>query len=184
MPLLPPETEVYPDDLFTLPPELEWRVAHVRSRQEKMLARDLLRHEIPYFLPQMAKTVMAGGRKRTSHLPVFAGYVFFRGGAKARDIAIRSGVVVSILDVEDQDLLHSELEQLRRLQLAGASLIPVEELLPGEVVRITEGAFAGYTGVVERTGRGDRLIVQISLLRKTVGIEFERELLKKPPKHL
>ncbi len=178
MPLLPREIEVYPDDLFAL--DLEWRVAHVRSRQEKLLARDLLRHEIPYFLPQMSKTVTAAGRKRTSHLPVFTGYVFFRGGAKARDLAIRSGVVVSILDVEDQQLLHAELEQLRRLQLSGASLIPIEEILPGEMVRITEGAFAGYTGIVERTGRGDRLIVQISLLRKTVGIEFEKQILTKP----
>ena len=178
MPLLPREIEVYPENLFEL--DLEWRVAHVRSRQEKMLARELLRHEIPYFLPQMAKTVKSGERKRTSHLPVFTGYVFFRGGATARDRAIRSGVVVSILDVEDQELLHAELQQLRSLQLAGASLIPVEEILPGEMVRIAEGAFAGYTGIVERTGRGDRLIVQISLLRKTIAIEFEKQILKKP----
>ena len=182
MPLLPREIEVYPENLFAL--DLEWRVAHVRSRQEKMLARELLRHEIPYFLPQMTKTVKSGERKRTSHLPVFPGYVFFRGDSMARDRAIRSGVVVSILDVEDQQLLHTELEQLRSLQLSGASLIPVEEILPGEMVRIAEGAFAGYTGIVERTGRGDRLIVQISLLRKTVGIEFEKQVLKKPPKRL
>jgi transcription antitermination factor NusG len=48
------------------------------------------------------------------------------------------------------------------------------------VVRIAEDAFAGYTGVVERTGRGHRLIVQISLLRKTVAVEFEEEMLKRP----
>jgi transcription antitermination factor NusG len=179
MPLLRREADVYPNDLFTLPTELEWRVAHVRSRQEKRLARHLLQHGVPYFLPQWTKTVTAGERKRTSHLPLFAGYVFFRGGLQTRDVLIRSGVTVSIIEVEDQQLLHSELEQLRRLQLAGASLVPVEELVPGEVVRIAEGAFAGYTGMVERTSRGDRLIVQISLLRKTVAIEFEREVLKR-----
>ena len=60
-------------------------------------------------------------RRFRSYVPLFAGYVFFRGGGEARDAAIRSGVAARIIDVDDQELLGAQLEQIRRLQLAGAS---------------------------------------------------------------
>jgi len=177
MPLLPKEPEILPETLFE--PGEPWRVAHVRSRQEKVLARHLMRHQIPFYLPQIEKTVTRGGRRLVSHVPLFPGYVFFRGGAAARHTALRSDVVANLLDVEDQDLLTGELGQIRRLQLAGASLIPVEELATGDSVRITEGAFAGYQGTVVRSARGDRLLVSVSLLRKVVAVEFPRQALRR-----
>ena len=39
MPLLPKEPEIEPETIFELPDP--WRVAHVRSRQEKVLARQV-----------------------------------------------------------------------------------------------------------------------------------------------
>lgn len=180
MPLLRKEPDLYPEELFALLPALEWRVAHVRSRQEKRLARYLLQRGVPYFLPQTTHVATSGGRTRTSHLPLFAGYVFFRGERSAREVVVRSDLTASIIEVPDQQLLHRELEQIRQLQLAGASLVPLEEFIPGDAVRITEGAFAGYSGIVARSGRRDRLIVQISLLRKTVAVEFEPAVLKRP----
>lgn len=66
-----------------------------------------------------------------------------------------------------------------RLQLAGASLMPWNELLPGQPVRIESGSFAGYTGVVVRGKGNDRLIVRISLLRQSASVEFDREVLRR-----
>ena len=177
MPLLRKEPEIFPEDLFDLPEP--WRVAHVRSRQEKVLARHLLQRGVAFYAPQMERTVVRGGRRLTSHLPLFTGYVFFRGDASSRQTALRSNVVARLIDVEDQGLLNDELQQIRNLQLAGASLIPVEEFVAGDAVRIAEGAFAGYQGTVMRGARGDRLLVSVSLLRKTVAVEFPREALKR-----
>jgi transcription antitermination factor NusG len=182
VPLLRKEPEIYPEELFALPKAVEWRVAHVRSRQEKMLARYLLERRVPYFLPQTSRTVVVDGRKRTSFIPLFSGYVFFRGDRSTRDLTVRSNLTVCLIDVPDQALLQDELQQIRRLQVAGASLVPLEEFLPGESVRIGEGAFAGYAGTVTRSGRAERLVVQISLLRKTIAVEFERSVLKRPRK--
>lgn len=177
MPLLPKELEIFPDDIFeALEP---WRVAHVRSRHEKMLARHLMERSISFYLPQMEKALVRAGRRRVSHVPLFPGYVFFRGGPAARQIALRSNVVANLLEVEDQDLLAQELQQIRRLQIAGASLVPVEDFDAGDPVRITDGAFAGYQGIVVRSGRGDRLLVAVSLLRKAVAVEFAREALRR-----
>ncbi|MBV9497660.1 MAG: hypothetical protein JOZ54_25725 [Acidobacteria bacterium] len=174
MPLLPKEPEIHPDELFALPAGMTWIVAHVRSRQEKVLARHLLQHDVPFYLPQVRRARRHEGRTRTSHLPLFPGYVFLRGG---RDAAYRSNVVAALLEVEDQQILGEELRQIRDLQLAGASLEPYDAIVAGDAVRVTEGAFAGYVGVVEREKGRDRLLVMVSLLRKAVAVEFERDVL-------
>jgi hypothetical protein len=180
MPLLPKEADVFPDELFALPADAyPWHVAHVRSRQEKVLARRLRELHTPFYLPQTERVVERSGRRFRSYVPLFGGYLFFRGGESARDAALRSGVVARIIDVEDQGLLGSQLEQIRRLQLAGASFAVYDELLPDDVVTITDGPFRGYTGAVVRSARGDRLVVSLSLLRKSIAVEFSRPVLRR-----
>lgn len=179
MPLLPKEPQIFPDDLFSLPEDRLWRVAHVRSRQEKTLARFLLRQGVPFFAPQMERTTLRAGRRFVSYLPLFPGYVFFRGPAEAREVVWRSDVAVRILEVGDQQLLGRELEQIRRLQEAGASLTPIDELIPGDAVEIREGAFSGYVGIIERHGRRSRLVVSVSLLNKRIAVEFDPALIRR-----
>jgi transcriptional antiterminator NusG len=180
MPLLPREIDLFPDDLFTLPAaDYPWGVAHVRSRQEKVLARHLVQNGIPFYLPLTEVRRKRAGRALVSHVPLFPGYVFHRAPEQRRDLLWRSDVVANLIDVPDQELLTSELEQLRRLQLAGADLKPFHELVPGELVRIADGAFAGYTGVVVRGKGHDRLVVRVSLLKQAISVEFDREVLQR-----
>ena len=126
MPLLRKEAEIFPDDLFDRAIVEPWRVAHVRSRHEKTLGRELLDRRIPYYMPQIEQTKRRTGRTFRSFLPLFSGYVFFRGDAAARDVVRRRPAVINVLDVTDQDLLASELAQIRRLQLAGALLVEID----------------------------------------------------------
>lgn len=179
MPLLPKEPEIHPADLFALAEDLPWRVVHVRSRQEKVLARHLLGNDVPFYVPQIRRTTVRSGRRFTSHLPLFPGYAFVRGGAEVRDVIWRSDVAVRILDVQDQQLLHRELLQIRRLQEAGASLTPLEEFAAGDAVEIREGAFQGYIGTVVRHGRSSRLVVSVSLLHRNVAVEFDPAMLER-----
>src|SRR2546423_1064646 len=120
MPLLPPQPQIFPETLFEL--QERWAVAHVRSRHEKLLARHLLRHGVGYYLPEMEKSSVRGGRHFVSRLPLFAGYVFFRGGDAERRVVLRSNVTANVVEVEDQAQLESELRQIPRLQMAGASV--------------------------------------------------------------
>ncbi len=118
MPLLPKEADLFPDELFALSAgSFPWHVAHVRSRQEKVLARRLLEQRTPFYLPQIERVTDRSSRRFHSFVPLFAGYVFFRG--RDHDVVLRSGVTVRIIDVDDQELLGAQLEQIRLLQLAG-----------------------------------------------------------------
>jgi len=178
MPLLKRGTVAFPEGLFELSDsEFPWCVAHVRSRQEKVLARHLTPLEVPFYLPVRENAKKRGGRNFVSYPPLFPGYFFFRGAGPEKLAVLRSNVVVRLIEVPDQDLLARELRELRSLQEAGATLIPYTPLPPGSSVRVVDGPFSGYTGKVLREQSRLRLIVSISMLRQTVAVEFDREAL-------
>ncbi|HVE65059.1 MAG TPA: transcription termination/antitermination NusG family protein [Thermoanaerobaculia bacterium] len=178
MPLLKQGISCFPDNLFELPGEAyPWWVAYVRSRQEKALTRLLLPAEVPFYLPCQERRARRRGRSFSSYLPLFPGYVFVRGGGTQRLAALRSNLIVTTLPVSDQVLLTEELLQLYQLQQSGAALVSCSPLRPGDAVRIVAGPFQGYRGVVVRGAERPRLVVSISVLKKAVAVEFDREAL-------
>lgn len=176
MPILRRESELYPDDLFSVDVvPMPWEILHLRSRQEKTVARLLAEHHEPFYLPQIEKEVRRDGRAFRSFLPLFTGYLFIRRTETIREVLWRTHAVASVIGVEDQAQLHSELQQIRSLQLAGATLIPRTEIGPGDPVKIVNGVFSGYTGTVLRERDAVRLVVSITALNKAVVAEFPRE---------
>ncbi|HKO58255.1 MAG TPA: transcription termination/antitermination NusG family protein [Thermoanaerobaculia bacterium] len=185
MPILHKECDIFPDDLFDLPIlDAPWEIAHLRSRQEKTVARLLLEGRMPFYLPQVKQTKRTSGRTFVSHLPLFPGYIFLRRVAGLRQTLWRTSAVANMIEVPDQAELAAELLQIRKLQASGAILTPHDDLIPGDTVRITDGAFSGYSGIVVKEKGSLRLIVSVSILRKSVAVEFPRELLarSKPSK--
>jgi transcription antitermination factor NusG len=176
MPILKREPDAYPESIFDMTEP--WWVAHLRSRQEKVLARYLRDHEIPYYLPQMEKRVRRSGRTLVSYLPLFAGYVFFRGERQDKVSALKSNVIVSVLEPLDQAEISQELDQLHALQLTDADLRPHPFVGPGDAVLITDGAFEGYRGVVSKEKGSMRLIVSVSFIRQSVALEIDREFIR------
>ena len=178
MPLLKREPDLYPNDLLEASPgALPWWVAHVRSRQEKALARHLLKHGVAFFLPQEEKQSRRGGRLRLSLLPLFPGYVFFRGGAAERLIAQRSQVMVRALEVGDQPLLQEELATIRRLQAAGHHVAPYSRLGEGDDVEVMGGPLHGLRGTVLRESGQARLVVSVTFLGQSVSAVLDRDTL-------
>jgi transcription antitermination factor NusG len=176
MPILKREPDLFPPEIFVLPAELRpWWVAHVRSRQEKALARYLKHFHVPFYLPLRERRVRRNGRFYTSLLPLFTGYVFMRGCREERLEALRSELLVRILEVRDQNVLTLELQQLHDLQERGVSLAPHPYVAPGDRVRVADGPFKGYLGVVVREKARQRLVVSVSTLRRSLAVELGRE---------
>lgn len=176
VPILVPEAALYPPTLFDKPEGASpWRVARVRSRQEKVLARHLRGSGVGFYLPLERKEVRRNGRLFVSHLPLFPGYLFFRGTAAERVAALRSNVIVSLLEVLDQEVLGRELANLWLIQQAGLPLIAHPWLGPGDEVKIVDGPFKGWTGTVLREKGRLRLVVSVTFLRQSVAAELARE---------
>jgi transcription antitermination factor NusG len=178
VPILKREVDFFPPHLFELRRSDDpWWVAHVRSRQEKGLARHLHGEGVGFYLPQSAKEVRRNGRTFVSHLPLFPGYLFFRGSAAERLAALRSDLIVQVLAVGDQAGLGRELESLWRLQQSGAPLVPHPYLGPGDEVEIVDGPLRGWTGTVLREKGRLRLVVSVTMLRQSVAAELDRDAL-------
>jgi transcriptional antiterminator RfaH len=182
MPLLPNETFVYPDDLLTLPepPAQEaWWVVHARPRAEKALARTLLGHQRPFFLPLYQKRWRKSGRLFNSYLPLFTGYLFVAGDEAVRGEVLATNQVVNVLRVPDQARLHSDLTRVYRLMEAGNCLIPEEGIEPGAAVVIVEGPLAGLEGTLLRRGNGHRLLVEVAFLGRAASVELDESLVRR-----
>ncbi len=180
MPILEKETSVFPEGLFEtldLEPgksERRWWAIFTRSRQEKSLARDLLRFEIPFFLPLVPKTNMIRNRIVESHIPLFGGYVFMLGSEDERVRCLTTNRVSELLTVDDQCRLQNDLKQLNRLIGVGAPLTVERRLEPGRRVRIRSGPMRGLEGIVtQRRGGQRRLLVAVEFLQHGVSVEID-----------
>lgn len=176
MPILKREPDLFPANIFEL--SEPWWVAHLRSRQEKLFARHLAQRGIAYYLPQAEKRVRRSNRTFTSYIPLFPGYVFFRGEKADTAVALRTNVVVKILTPYDQATIQDELRQIHDLQLLNGRLTPHPHLHTGDAVVITEGVFAGFRGVIIKERSTERLVVSVSFIRQSVSVEIDREAIR------
>jgi transcription antitermination factor NusG len=176
MPLLPREPCIFPDGLLAAPESVSgfrWWVLHTRPRAEKSLARRLLPHHIPFFLPIYERSRRSRGRLLTSHLPLFPGYVFIKSDDTGRVRALETNLVANCIAVTDQQRMHGDLERVYRLMMSDAPLGPEGRLLPGSPVAIIRGPLAGLEGKVVRRGGRLTFFVEVELLQQGVSVEIE-----------
>lgn len=183
MPIRGPEPQCFPDDLLTgagpvAEADRNWWVVHTKARQEKCFARELLDREVPFFLPQVPKTSVIGGRRRTSYIPLFTGYVFLFGSEPERHQSLTTNRVANILPVNNAQELTRDLLQIWRLIEQKAPLTVESRLCAGDRVRVRGGALAGVEGtVLDRRGKC-RVLVAVRLIQQGVSMEIDDFLLE------
>jgi transcriptional antiterminator RfaH len=182
MPILQKETTHHPENLWTGFADdssaRSWWVLHTKSRQEKSLARELLGSEVPFFLPQVEKTAVVRGRRRSTYIPLFTSYLFLFGNEEERIRSLTTNRVVGVLPVADQSELYGDLRQVWHLIQSQAPLTVEARLSPGQRVRVMAGVLAGIEGTVLSRHRKTRLLVGVTLLQRGVSIEIDDYLLE------
>lgn len=188
MPILPAEPDLYPDDLLDLPEQempqslagSKWWGLYTLPRREKQLMRQLRALGVPFYAPVISRrTRSPQGRVRTSHVPLFASYVFLYGTEESRTQALTTNCVSRCLPVADTERLTRDLKQIHRLIAAEAALTPEARLEPGMRVRVKSGSLAGLEGVVvERRGE-ERLLVAVEFLQQGVSVQLDDFLVER-----
>jgi transcription antitermination factor NusG len=177
MPILKEEPSLFPENLLESPPgdvlDRSWFALYTKARQEKALARELLKNAIPFYLPLIKKISLTRGRRRTSLAPLFGGYVFLYGGEEERVRSLTTNRISRVLQVEDPEQLVFDLRQLRQLIAANAPLTIESRLAPGRRVRVRNGAFAGLEGTVLKRRGETRLLVSINFLQQGASVEID-----------
>jgi transcriptional antiterminator RfaH len=178
MSLLSPPTLIdRQEEIFSSDRVDPWFVLRTRSRQEKVLARELNAQGVRNFLPLVRCTKYYQGRKALVEVPLFPGYLFLCGCHDDAYAADRTQRVAQIIEVRDQQTLDNELRNIHAALAARAPLDLYPYLKAGVRVEVRAGPFRGLQGVIEPGGHGGRLILQISMLGRAVAVEIEASLL-------
>ena len=160
-----------------------WWVAHTKSRNEKILAQNLIRKDISYFLPMHWKIRSVKGRKIRSLLPLFGGYLFFCGQESQRLEVLRTNRVANLIEVKDQRKLLDELVKIEQALQAGVDLAPHPYIRAGQRCRVMNGPLANLQGIVVKTKDVARLVLQIDMLGQAASVEIDTDMIEIVDEH-
>ncbi len=106
----------------------------------------------------------------TSHLPLFAGYLFLHANQEERLVALSSSRVVNFIRVADQAQLVRDLAQVYRLIQFGAPVAAESRMVPGAIVEIQCGPLAGLRGKIVQEATHKRFIVEVDFIQRGASI--------------
>jgi transcription antitermination factor NusG len=127
------------------------------------------------FLPLYMKQHRYVRRVREFQLPLFPGYVFCRFDVQNRMPVLVTPGVIQILGSGRTPIPveESEISALQRAVDSRLSIQPHPFLQTRDKVRITEGPLAGIEGVVMRTEHPLRIVLSVTLLKRSVLVEVD-----------
>ncbi len=168
----------WPEGFANALPSEPWLVVHCYPKQEKKLIGALRDKRIPgcIFFQRRVRHYPGKG-KQTSLVPLLGGYVFVSTGIERKDDIYATRRVVRIIDVSQPKELARDLGNLCALMnRATTELVVRPEIVPGKRIAITEGVFAGCSGVVARRQNQLELVVNIELLGTSVSVTLPAEM--------
>jgi transcription antitermination factor NusG len=161
-----------------------WYALHVRTRFEKVVARNLRGKGYQEFLPLYRRTNRWSDRVKEIELPLFPGYVFCRFNPLDRlpiltvpGVNAIVGIGKNLLPVEE-----SELNAIRNVLKSGTFCEPWPFLEVGQRVRVEYGPLAGTEGLVMMVKNTYRLVISVNMLQRSVAVEIDRDCLQPVPK--
>jgi transcriptional antiterminator RfaH len=163
---------------------MSWFLVHCKPRQEKVALQNLERQGYQCYLPTLCTEKLRRGALSVVEEPLFPRYLFLRLGEQgtARGLApVRSTKGVSrlvgfgVAPVRVEDALVAFLQKRE----AAARQAPERLFVPGDRVRLTDGAFAGIEGIYQMTDGEQRAVVLIEFLSKPVSLRVPPSDLRK-----
>ena len=157
--------------------EMPWFALRVKSRHEKSVASSLHSKDIEGLLPLYVNRNSWSDRYKNVRLPLFPGYVFSRFNAEKRAAVLRTPGVIDLVRFGEKvfPVDPKEMEALQRLAQSGLTCEPCAYVEVGERVEIRGGPFFGLTGLVTEVRSAKRLVLSVTLLRRSILVELDRD---------
>lgn len=158
----------------------KWYALQVRTRWESSTAVLLSGKGYQTFLPTFRTKKVGKGRLRDGNAPLFPGYVFCQFDAQNRlPILVTPGVIAVVgrgripLPVDDE-----EIAAIHTVISSGLQAEPWPYLELGQQVRIESEALHGLEGILINFKGNHRIVVSVSLLRRSVALEIDRSCVR------
>jgi transcription antitermination factor NusG len=157
-----------------------WFALQVRTRWESSTAVLLSGKGYQTLLPTYQTKKRWKGRSRVVTAPLFSGYVFCHFDAQKRlPILVTPGVIAVVgrgrlpLPVDD-----NEIASIQSALAAGLRPEPWPYLEQGQRIRIESDVLNGLEGILINFKGKDRIVVSVTLLRRSVALEIDRSCVR------
>ncbi len=155
-----------------------WYALQLRTRWESSTAALLSGKGYQTFLPTFDTLKKVRGKACEVKAPLFPGYVFCRFDALKRlPVLLTPGVIAVVgrarIPIPVEDL---EIEAIQKAISTGLQVDPWPYLEVGQLVRVDDGALRGVQGILIGFKGARRIVVSISLLRRSVALEIDRSM--------
>lgn len=158
----------------------KWFALQVRTRWESSTTVLLTGKGYQTLLPTYKTKKRWNGRFREVNAPLFPGYVFCQFDAQKRlPILITPGVIAVVgrgripLPVDDR-----EIAGIQTVVSSGYRAEPWPYLELGQKIRIESDALMGLEGILINFKGNHRIVVSVSLLRRSVALEIDRSCVR------
>ena len=155
-----------------------WFALQVRTRWESSTATLLSGKGYQTLLPTYRAKRLLRGKHKDFSAPLFPGYVFCHFDAQNRlPVLVTPGVMGVVgsgrvpVPVE-----NSEIEAIQNAISVGAPVEPWPYLEVGQKVRLTDSPWQGLEGILITFKGSQRLVLSVSLLRRSVALEVDRSM--------
>jgi len=154
----------------------QWFALQVRARWEISTAGLLSDKGYSILLPTYRKTIRWKTRRKEANAPLFPGYVFCQFDPQKRlPILITPGVIAVVSCGRiPQPVADGEIAAIQTIISSGLRAEPWPYLEVGQRVRVVDGSFEGLEGILIQVKGNQRVVVSISLLRRSVAVEIEK----------
>jgi transcription antitermination factor NusG len=171
--LVVPPRSLPPDQQVEAPHS--WYAAHVFSRHEKQVARQLEERRVDCFLPVYRSVRRWKDRRKELDLVLFPGYVFVHLDLKDRIRVLQVPGVARFVSFNGRPapLPDAEIDALISGLATGVRAEPHPYLKVGHRVRVKYGPLAGMQGILVRRKDKFRIVLSIDLIMRSVAVEVD-----------
>ena len=157
-----------------------WFALQVRTRWESSTAVLLSGKGYQTFLPTYKAAKGGKGKSREAELALFPGYVFCNFDAHKRlPILVTPGVISVVGQGRiPQPVDDREIEAIQTVVASGLQAEPWPYLEIGQKIRIQQDSLNGLEGILINFKGNHRIVVSVSLLRRSVALEIDRTLVQ------
>ena len=159
---------------------LRWFALQVRTRWESSTAVLLSGKGYETLLPTYQTKKRWNGKVKQANAPLFPGYVFCQFDALKRlPILVTPGVISVVgrgrvpFPVNDR-----EIAAIQTIVTSGFQAEPWPYLEVGQKIRIEGDSLSGLEGILIQFKGNNRIVVSVSLLRRSVALEIDRDCVR------
>jgi transcription antitermination factor NusG len=154
---------------------IHWFALYVHARKEAFVASQLESQGVECFLPLYKSVRKWSDRVKELQQPLFPSYLFSRFDYQDRRAVVMTSGVLQVVG-NGRTAIPIPDEEISALQAgvaSGSAHEPWPYIEVGEKVRVACGAMTGLEGILVNFKGNHRVILSVSLLRRSVAFEVD-----------